>query len=73
MDIYVQQTFKLKNPPVPVGNAPKEDQEPFKGKSFDDMEENFLDKMPDWFLPPVARDSKKFDPDMKDVVQLSNV
>lgn len=70
MAIYVQRTLDLKNPPAPPKQAAADIQESFKDKSFDDMEENFLEEMPDWFLPPVARDSPTFNPDMKDVVQL---
>jgi hypothetical protein len=63
----VQRTLDLKNPPVPLKQAPADIQESFKDESFDDMEENFLEEMPDWFLPPVAGDSATFNPDMKDV------
>lgn len=73
MAIYIQQTFKLKDPPAPKSKLPLDlDTLLTDDKSSDDsMEELFFDKPPDWFLPPVATDAPTFSPNMTDVEQLT--
>lgn len=73
MAMYLQQTFGLKSPPVPKEYAPADVQSDLSVMGIDngDLEETFLDQMPDWFAPPVAQGAPAFTPDMTDVVQLS--
>lgn len=75
MAMYLQQTFGLKSPPVPREYAPTDVQSDPSVMGIDngDLEETFLDQMPDWFAPPVVQGAPAFAPDMTDVVQLSGL
>ena len=54
MAMYVQQTFNLKDPPVPKSQAASDVQELLDATFVDDIEEQFLEAPPDWFQPPTA-------------------
>lgn len=73
--MYVQQTFNLKVPPVPIEYAPPDVSSDPSIMKIDhrDFKELFLDRMPDWFVPPVVQGAPAFQPDMRDVVQLSSI
>lgn len=75
MAMYLQQTFNLASPPVPKEYAPANIQNDSSVMAIDngDLEEIFLDQMPDWFAPPVEQGAPDFKPDMTDVVQLSSI
>ena len=73
--MYVQQTFNLKVPPVPMEYAPPDVLRDPSIMKIDtgDLKELYLDPMPDWFVPPVVQAAPAFQPDMTDVVQLSSI
>lgn len=73
--MYVQQTFKLPAPPVPEEYAPAHLRTDPSIMRIDtgDIKDLYLDRMPDWFAPPVAQGAAALKPDMRGVVQLSNV
>ena len=71
MAIYVQQTFNLKNPPVPQSKAAADVQSVLGNNKFsDDLEELFLDQAPDWLLPPVPTTASDFSPNLTNVEQI---
>lgn len=75
MAMFVQQRFKLRFPPVPKEYAPPDARsDPSVMKiATENLISIFLDRMPDWFVPPVVQGASAFKPDMRNVVQLSSI
>ncbi len=73
MAIHLQKTFGLISPPVPEGYRGSEQTSDAAIVDANALEEKFLDKQPEGFIPPVRTDSPTFDPDMENVVQLGTL
>ena len=73
--MFVQQTFNLRFPPVPKEYFPPDVRsDPSIMKIVTErLDIISLDRMPDWFAPPVVQGATAFKPDMTNVVQLSSI
>lgn len=73
--MFVQQTFNLRFPPVPKEYYPPDvGSDPSIMKiATESLISISLDRMPDWFAPPVIQGAPAFKPDMTNVVQLSSI
>ena len=73
--LFVQQEFNLRFPPVPKAYYPPDMRsDPSIMKiATERLNSIYLDRMPDWFAPPVVQGATAFKPDMTNVVRLSSI